>query len=104
YEVELDKADILLVVLEGVEAEAWTGFECGYARAKGKYIFGITSEENADDVAQERFTSMCDELIFYTSGDDVKKSHSEIASALASHVMMRAQWGDVATPAAVPTS
>lgn len=104
YEVELDKADILLVVLEGVEAEAWTGFECGYARAKGKYIFGITSEENADDVAQERFTTMCDELIFYTSGDDVKKSHSEIASALASHVMMRAQWGDVATPAAVPTS
>ena len=29
YENELDKADIVIVILEGVEAEAWTGFECG---------------------------------------------------------------------------
>ena len=45
YEAELDKANIIIVILEGVESAAWTGFECGYARAKGKRIYGITSDE-----------------------------------------------------------
>lgn len=91
YEEELDKSEVLVVVLEGVEAEAWTGFECGYARAKGKHVIGITSEENVEDASQQRFTAMCDELICYSSGDDVYKSHAEISSALATRIMMRAQ-------------
>ena len=77
-------------MLEGVEAEAWTGFECGYARAKGKHVIGVTSEEDVGNASQQRFATMCDELICYSSGDDVNKSHAEISTALASSIMMRA--------------
>ena len=91
YEAELDKADVVIVVLEGVEATAWTGFECGYARAKGKYIYGITSGEEVIGSSQQRFAAMCDELIHYTPGDDLIKSHAEISHALATRVMVKSQ-------------
>jgi len=91
YESELEKADIVIVILEGVEAAAWTGFECGYARANGKYIYGVTSSQEAKGPSQLRFESMCDELIYYTSGDDVTKTHAEISHALATRVMVQNQ-------------
>ena len=91
YQAELDKADIVIVILEGIENKAWTGFECGYARAKGKYIYGITSDSEIRGASQKRFASMCDELIFYTPGDDWGKSHSEISHALATRVMVQNQ-------------
>jgi nucleoside 2-deoxyribosyltransferase len=91
YETELDRADIVIVILEGVEAEAWTGFECGYARAKGKYIYGITSDHENKGPSQQRFESMCDELIHFTPGDDITKTHAEISHALATLVMVKNQ-------------
>jgi phosphoribosylformimino-5-aminoimidazole carboxamide ribotide isomerase len=91
YEAELDRADIVIVVLEGVEAEAWTGFECGYARARGKYIYGVTSLQSATGPSQRRFEAMCDELIHFTAGDDVTKSHAEISHQLATRVMVKNQ-------------
>lgn len=91
YEAELDRADIVFVVLEGVEAEAWTGFECGYARARGKYIYGITSDNATKGPSQQRFESMCDELIHFTPGDDITKTHAEISHALATRVMVKNQ-------------
>jgi len=91
YQAELDKADIVIVILEGVENKAWTGFECGYARARGKYIYGVTSDPEIRGSSQKRFASMCDELIFYTPGDDLGKSHSEISHALATRVMVQNQ-------------
>ena len=91
YEDELDKADIVIVILEGVEAEAWTGFECGYARARGKYIYGITSDEAAKGLSQQRFEAMCDELIHFSPGDDITKTHAEISHALATRVMVQNQ-------------
>ena len=91
YESELDKADIVIVVLEGVEAEAWTGFECGYARARGKYIYGVTSDQEIKGPSQQRFEAMCDELIYFTPGDEVTKSHAEISHALATLVMVQNQ-------------
>ena len=91
YQSELDKADIVIVILEGVEAEAWTGFECGYARARGKYIYGITSEQEIKGPSQLRFEAMCDELIHYTPGDDVTKAHAEISHRLATRVMVQNQ-------------
>jgi phosphoribosylformimino-5-aminoimidazole carboxamide ribotide isomerase len=90
YETELDRADIVIVILEGVEAEAWTGFECGYARARGKYIYGITSDHEKGP-SQQRFESMCDELIHFTRGDDITKTHAEISHALATRVMVKNQ-------------
>jgi phosphoribosylformimino-5-aminoimidazole carboxamide ribotide isomerase len=91
YESELDKADIVIVILEGVESEAWTGFECGYARAHGKYIYGITSDQEARGPSQLRFEAMCDELIHFTPGDDITKTHAEISHALATRVMVQNQ-------------
>ncbi len=91
YEAELDKADIVIIILEGVENQAWTGFECGYARAKGKYIYGVTSEHEMTGSSQKRFASMCDEIIYYTPGDDFGMSHSEISHALATRVMVQNQ-------------
>jgi phosphoribosylformimino-5-aminoimidazole carboxamide ribotide isomerase len=91
YEAELDRADVVIVILEGVEAEAWTGFECGYARARGKYIYGVTSDPAIKGTSQLRFEDMCDELIHFTPGDDVTKSHAEISHALATRVMVQNQ-------------
>jgi phosphoribosylformimino-5-aminoimidazole carboxamide ribotide isomerase len=91
YEAELDRADIVIVILEGVEAEAWTGFECGYARARGKYIYGVTSDHAIKGPSQQRFESMCDELIHFTQGDDITKTHTEISHALATRVMVKNQ-------------
>ena len=91
YENELDKSDIVIVILEGVEAEAWTGFECGYARARGKFIYGVTSDESVKGPSQQRFEAMCDELIHFTPGDDVTKTHAEISHALATRVMVQNQ-------------
>ena len=93
YESELDKADIVIVILEGVESEAWTGFECGYARANGKYIYGVTSlsEQENRSLSHQRFEAMCDELIHFTPGDDITKTHAEISHALATRVMVQNQ-------------
>ena len=91
YEEELDRADIVIVILEGVEAEAWTGFECGYARARGKYIYGVTSQQSVKGPSQRRFEAMCDELIEFSEGDDVTKTHAEISNQLATRVMLKNQ-------------
>jgi phosphoribosylformimino-5-aminoimidazole carboxamide ribotide isomerase len=91
YEIALDNSDIVIVVLDGVDSEAWTGFECGYARALGKYIYGVTSKKN-DGISSEQnnpFSVMCDELIYFDAGDDIERSHSEISHALATSVMVR---------------
>ncbi len=91
YEAELDKADIVIVVLEGIEAEAWTGFECGYARAHGKYIYGVTSDLASKGASALRFEAMCDEVIHFSQDDDVTKTHAEISHALATRVMVQNQ-------------
>ena len=91
YETELEKADIVIVILEGVEAEAWTGFECGYARAQGKYIYGVISDDSIRSASQLRFEAMCDELVHFTPGDDVTKTHAEISHALTTRVMVQNQ-------------
>ncbi|MFT5503657.1 MAG: phosphoribosylformimino-5-aminoimidazole carboxamide ribotide isomerase [Gammaproteobacteria bacterium] len=89
YERELDRADIVIVVLEGVEAKAWTGFECGYARARGKMIYGITSDHSISGQSEQRFADMCDEIIYFTPGIDFTKSHSEISHSLSTRVMVQ---------------
>ena len=91
YEAELDKADIVIVVLEGIEAEAWTGFECGFARARGKYIYGITSQQSVKGPSQRRFEAMCDELIEFNAENDVTRTHAEISHKLATRVMVKNQ-------------
>ena len=89
YQNELDNSDIVIVILDGIENAAWTGFECGYARAKGKYIYGVSADQEMKDSNQKRYASMCDELIFFTPDADLNTSHSEIAQTLATRTMVR---------------
>jgi len=91
YEAELDNSDIVIVILDGIENTSWTGFECGYARAKGKYVYGITADQESAADSQKRFAAMCDELIYYSAGDDWNISLSEISHALATRVMVQNQ-------------
>ena len=91
YESELDKADVVIVILEGVEAAAWTGFECGYARARGKYIYGVTSEQSVKGPSQRRFEAMCDELIEFSEGNNITMTYAEISQKLATQVMVKNQ-------------
>ena len=91
YEAELDQSDIVIVILDGIENAGWTGFECGYARAKGKYIYGVTDDQELRNSNQRRFAAMCDELVHYTAGDDWNISHSEISHALSTRVMVQNQ-------------
>lgn len=91
YEAELDNSDIVIVILDGIENAGWTGFECGYARAKGKYIYGVTDDQELRTSNQKRFAAMCDELVHYTAGDDWNISHSEISHALSTRVMVQNQ-------------
>ena len=91
YEAALDNTDIVIVILDGIDSIAWTGFECGYARATGKYVYGIISESNRklSTEQQNLFAVMCDELIYFDSDDDIERSQSEISHALATSVMVK---------------
>ena len=41
--------------------------------------------------SQRRFEAMCDELIVFSPGDDVTKTHAEISHELATRVMVKNQ-------------
>ena len=68
YEKVVDDADAVVVMLDGIENEAWTGFECGYARARGKYLLGIAI--SAFNEARTPFEAMCDDVIIMEPHDD----------------------------------
>ena len=68
YEQVVDDADAVVVVLDGVEHEAWTGFECGYARARGKYLLGIATAASGD--ARSPFEAMCDDVVAVEPHED----------------------------------
>ena len=83
YEKVADDADAVVVVLDGIEHEAWTGFECGYARARGKYLLGIAT--SAPNEARTMIEAMCDEVIVIDPHED---RHIVFAS-VAKHVNAR---------------
>ena len=85
YEQALNSSDAMLVILDGIENEAWTGFECGYARAHGKYLIGVLTQGYAGHV--ERFASMCDDLIAFEPKDDWSAMIEIIAREVNSHLL-----------------
>ncbi len=88
YESELEKADVVIVVLDGIENEAWTGFECGYSRAHGKYIVGVRARDANANVPASRFTAMCDEIVEYdAAGDDWNASLAHVAQELGARIL-----------------
>lgn len=40
----LDKSNVIIAIMEGVQVDDGTSFECGYAYAKGKQVIGIRTD------------------------------------------------------------
>jgi nucleoside 2-deoxyribosyltransferase len=91
YEMAIDEADAVVVVLDGIENEAWTGFECGYARARGKQLLGIVCEGDAEySESCARFEAMCDEVVRYDAGEDRATVFVDVAKELNSRLLSNA--------------
>ena len=86
YEKVVDDADAVVVVLDGIEYEAWTGFECGYARARGKYLLGIATSVPND--ARTLFEAMCDDLIVIDPNEDRHVIFASIAKEVNARLLM----------------
>ncbi len=90
YERELDKADVVITILDGIQNEAWTGFECGYARAKGKYLIGIQAQYEQGG-HPSRFEAMCDDIVNYYPGNELQTSLAIVAQELNRRVLLQRQ-------------
>ncbi len=88
YEKLLGDSEIVVAVLDGIENEAWAGFECGYARAAGKYIFGLKVAGTGAGDQDSRITAMCDEIIYYDAGGNPQATLDMIAQELASRIFV----------------
>ena len=86
YEKVVDDADTVVVVLDGIENEAWTGFECGYARARGKYLLGIAT--NVPNEARTRIEAMCDDVIVIDPHEDRHVIFASIAKEVNARLLM----------------
>ena len=86
YEKVVDDADAVVVVLDGIENEAWTGFECGYARARGKYLLGIAT--SVSNEARTPFEAMCDDLIVIDPHEDRHVIFASIAKEVNARLLM----------------
>jgi nucleoside 2-deoxyribosyltransferase len=80
YEQVVEDADTVVVMLDGIDDEAWTAFECGFARARGKYLLGIAS--TVESASRARFEAMCDEIVRF----DPEEDRSTILATLAKSV------------------
>jgi nucleoside 2-deoxyribosyltransferase len=85
YEKIVDEADAVVVVLDGIEDEAWTAFECGYARARGKYLMGIASAAKNEN--RSRFEAMCDEIVRFEPTEDRRTILATIAKDVNSRLL-----------------
>ena len=83
YEKVVDDADAVVVLLDSIDHEAWTGFECGYARARGKYLLGIAT--GAPSEARTPFKAMCDDVIII----DPQEDRHVVFASIAKHVNAR---------------
>ena len=86
YEKVVDDAGAVVVVLDGIDDEAWTGFECGYARARGKYLLGIAT--SGPNEARTPFEAMCDEVIVIDPHDDRLLVFASIAKQINARLLM----------------
>ena len=86
YERAVDDADAVVVVLDGIEFEAWTGFECGYARARGKYLLGIAASDPNE--ARTPFEVMCDDVIVIDPHEDRMVTFASIAKQMNARLLM----------------
>ena len=86
YEKVVDDADVVLIVLDGIDHQAWTGFECGYARARGKYLLGIATDPPNE--ARTPFEAMCDDVIVIDPQEDRQIVLASIAKQVNAYLLM----------------
>ena len=86
YEKVVDDADAVVVFLDGIEHEAWTGFECGYARARGKYLLGIVT--SVPNESRTPFEAMCDDIIVIDPSEDRLFILASIAKQVNTRLLM----------------
>ena len=86
YEKVVDDADAVVVLLDGIENEAWTGFECGYARARGKHLLGIAT--SGTNVARGHFEAMCDDIVAIDPHEDRRFTFASIAKEVNARLLM----------------
>lgn len=51
--IELEKADLVVAVLNGIEVDSGTAWEMGYAYARAKRLIGYVSDSRRYDPAQQ---------------------------------------------------
>ena len=88
YEHVVDDADVVVVVLDGIASEAWTGFELGYARARGKYLIGVATRDSGA-ASRSRFEAMCDDLVVFDPADDWQQTLSLVAKEVNARLLTR---------------
>ena len=102
YVDALECADVVVAVLDEIENEAWSGFECGFAAASGKPVIGLKAL-TTDDVSpgSSSLVHACDDVIFYEYGDDVQHTIRYLAQALCNRLLEAAPKATVAKAAEV---
>lgn len=86
YTQELNTSDCVVAVLDGIEQDAWTGYECGYAKARGKPIIGLKTD-TSPNTAQELLLRLCDHVIWYSADADPQSSIAAISSQIGQELM-----------------
>ena len=90
YLEALQQADVVVVGLDGIENEAWSGFECGFAKACGKPLIGLestTGDGGAPSRGSASLVHACDEVIHYEQYEDVKHTIDCLGKAVSKRLL-----------------
>jgi nucleoside 2-deoxyribosyltransferase len=79
----IDRADMVLAVLDGTDVDSGTAAEIGYAFAKGKPILGYRGDFRLSADNEGSIVNLQVEYFIRQSGGDIIRSIKELGSALA---------------------
>lgn len=81
----LEKADVIVAILDGSDADSGTCWECGYAYARGKRILGVRTDlrGSEDEGLNAMLRRTCEKVIYYPAiKEDIAGLAQEIASII----------------------
>src|SRR5882757_4842902 len=82
---QIDRADVVVAILDGADADSGTSWECGYAYARDKPIIGVRTDlrGSEDEGLNAMLQRTCREVIgIPASREKLKPLAHEIASAI----------------------
>ena len=83
---QIDRADVLVAILDGSDSDSGTSWECGYGYARDKPIIGVRTDlrGSEDDGLNAMLRRTCHEVIVApATRDGIKPLASAISSAVA---------------------